>query len=228
MCPAPDYNSLTNQQNCQRVNVCSPSLASQSSDVLTPEQSQISYTYPIPSNVRTLSPDADGDDTDLTGLLYVPDLQTDECRNASLPWMPVNATHQADLPDNDFSLIALAPWVSPTCTLEYLAGTQGLATQAIVFYLPGNSTSMPPLPNDPVWNLGDGGQWKKQYRFGAYAIPGLSGSMIANQMVLYRGNLSTVPNAGQLAQAFHPSDYVRLWMDISIGKPPSLQTSRVC
>jgi hypothetical protein len=131
--------------------------------------------------------------------------------------VPVNATKVA-LPRNGYTFIALAPWISVDCTFAYLNAVQADLIRAFVFYLLDNSTDIPPLANDPTWGLGDGGRWKTTYKFPVYAIPSSRGSQLMSELASYSGNLTSVPNGHDLANQYPPSDYVRLAMDIDIGK----------
>ena len=131
--------------------------------------------------------------------------------------MSPNVTRRHNLPNTDYSLVAMAPWFSPECVLEYFASTGGAPIKAFIFYLPGNGTGTPPLTNDPTWGLGDGGSWKTKNHFPVYAIPGLTGSIIMNQLALYSGNVTSVPHGHDLASMYSPTDYIRLWTTIGTG-----------
>ena len=123
--------------------------------------SSISYTSLNSFNIRTLSTNSANAGTDVTGLLYTPDLiDGDPCINASAPYVPSNVTRQANLPDTDFDLIAVAPWISPECTLAYLSAAQQDPVRGFIFFPPDNSTDEPALANSQQWSLGDGGKWK--------------------------------------------------------------------
>ena len=155
---------------------------------------------------------------DVKGLLYTPSLlTTDPCLNASLPYAPKSVTTQDNLPDFDYDLVAIAPWISPQCTQSYLASARSVPTRAFVFFLPNQGESMPPKVNDPSWDLGDGGQWKKQNEFPVYAIPTSSGVHLTTISGYYSGNMTSVPFGANISQYFDSRDYVRLAMDISTG-----------
>jgi hypothetical protein len=133
-------------------------------------------------------------------------------------YTPANVTTQNNLPNNgQIAFLALAPWINVNCTKQFLNAAANDALRAFIFYLPDNDTQAP-APTDPAWDLGDGGAWKSTTKFPVYAIDGQSGVQIMQELVLYRGNLTTVPYGNLLAQQFPPTFYVRLTGSISIGK----------
>jgi hypothetical protein len=147
-------------------------------------------------------------------MLYVPDLgATDPCTNASKPYIPKNATRWEDIPGvNFFKYIALAPWISPSCSLSLLNSAALLSTQAFIFYTPDNKTDLPPPISSPVWNMNDGGQWKSTHHFPVYAIPGSFGHDLMMQSSLYSGNVSSAPFGKQLlADGVDPNNFVRIY-----------------
>jgi len=95
-------------------------------------------------------------------------------------------------------------------------------TRAFLFYLTDNDTGVPPLANSNVWGLGDGAQWKRNNKFPVYAIPGADGNEIMEQLALYSGNVTDVPNGHQLAGKYRPSDYIRLAAGIGTSGHNSL------
>ncbi|OCK87827.1 uncharacterized protein K441DRAFT_622381 [Cenococcum geophilum 1.58] len=186
-------------------------------DKFTTISSNISFQYLIEDDIRTLSTNGASSGTDPYGILYVPNLSSDDCINAEKDLVSPNATRRHNLPNTDYSLVAMAPWLSPQCVLEYFASTRGAPIKAFIFYLPGNGTDTPPLTSDPTWGLGDGGSWKMNNHFPVYAIPGLTGSIIMNQLALYSGNVTAVPHGHDLASMYSPTDYIRLWATIDTG-----------
>jgi hypothetical protein len=185
--------------------------------------STLSFDYGLQQNIRTLSTNGASSGEDITGLLYTPELaQDDPCFNASLPYVPTNATRPSNFPNNArYSLVALAPWISPTCTLSYLAAARELQTQSFLFFLTNDNDEAPPLANDAFWNVGDGGRWKADNRYPVYVLPGAAGSTLINATADYSGNLSSIPNAQELLETEDPSDYVRLYVDIDTGQANS-------
>ena len=182
-----------------------------------------SFTFDLQSNIRTLSTNGAVTGNDITGLLYTPDLsENDPCFNASLSYVPRNATKPSDFPNNArYSLVALAPWISPTCTLAYLAAAQEEETRGFLFFMTNDNTEAPPQANDAYWNVGDGGKWKQEYQFPVYVLPGASGSTLINATGDYSGNFSSVPNSQELSETEDPSDFVRLYVDIDTGESNS-------
>ncbi|KAJ4358327.1 uncharacterized protein N0V89_002909 [Didymosphaeria variabile] len=179
-------------------------------------QSNESFYFPVP-NIQTLSSKGVERGDDPYGLLYIPALQTDECRDSEKQYVPQNATRLANLPANSgYALIAVAPWFSPLCMKEYFATARNEPVKAFIVYQPNpNSTAVPPETNDQAWALNDGGSWQYNNQFPTYAVPGASGYLIASKMSDYSGNMSTVPYGDSLKDQFEESDYVRLWAKVT-------------
>jgi hypothetical protein len=183
----------------------------------------VSWQYPITTNIQTLSAKNNGGDP--FGILYVPDLRTEECRRneEESAHVPRNATRLRHLPpDTNYSLVAIAPWFSPACMQEYFESARQDPVQAFLVFLPGQSAEMPPLMNDARWALGDGGAWKSANDFPTYAIMSVSGNITMGQLSLYSGNVSEVPHGDAIAALnnplFQPTDCVRLWARIKTGE----------
>jgi hypothetical protein len=181
--------------------------------------SSISFAYNQQQNIRTLSTNGASSGNDVTGLLYTPDLaQDDPCLNASLPYVPINATRPSNFPQNGrYALIALAPWISPTCTLSYLAAAREVQTQAFLFFMTDNNSAEPPLANDAYWSVGDGGKWKSDNPYPVYALTGAAGNTLIAATANYSGDITDVPNSQVLLETQDRSDYVRLYADIDTG-----------
>lgn len=178
----------------------------------------ISYTFTT-SDVIVLSATGEVVGEDVTGLLYVPDLEPyDPCYNASAPYIPANVTRQANLPKIDYDLIGIAPWISPQCTQNYFAAARLDPIRGFIFFQPTNTTAPPPAVTDSAWDLGDGGKWKTQNNYPIFAVSGLDGVRLTVESSLYSGNLTGVPYGPQLASLYDPRDYVRLWVDIDTGQ----------
>jgi hypothetical protein len=169
------------------------------------------------NEIRTLSTNSATAGHDIDGLLFTPSLRKGVCSDAS-KYISPNATTPANLPtDPDIFWVALAPWINANCTLEYFAAVRGTPTQAFVFYLLDNGTSIPPVPNDPVWGLGDGGRWKSANSFPVYAVSSVTGQTIMSHLAEYSGNVTDVPNGHQLANDWPSMDYIRLAVELDIG-----------
>jgi hypothetical protein len=155
----------------------------------------------------------------------VPDLsKDDDCYAISEAYIPQNVTRQANLPPTDFTLIAIAPWISAECTLAYLSSALLDPTRAFIFYPPNNSTAQPPSPAADFWDLQDGGDWKTAYQFPVYAIPGAIGHRLMHQLALYSGNMTSVPYGHQISEIpnIDPRDYVRLYTQLSVSQVSTL------
>lgn len=223
--PNPDLAGGIDTNDFTEVNVFS-TVIDINGQLLTRVQSNISFTWTESGTIRTLSTTDASAGTDISGLLYTPVPDTQACPQWS-QYASVNAS-KAVLPRANFGFVALAPWINPSCTLAYLAAVQQDPIRSFIFYLTDNSTTAPPLANDPTWGLNDGGKWKSSNKFPVYAIPSASGNQIMSQLALYTGNLTSVPNGHELANEFPPSDYVRLAIEIDIGKVPPYSCNDQC
>jgi hypothetical protein len=175
--------------------------------------SNLSYTYSSNQDIRTLSDNGASTGNDITGLIYTPDFPEDSpCINASQPYVPANVTRLDSFPHPErLVLVALAPWLSPQCTLAYLAAASEVPTQAFLFYMPNNTT------NDRDLDLGDGGNWKTANNYPIYMLGGDMGYQLIGASAQYSGNISTAPHADELLKNHDNSDYVRLYADINTG-----------
>ena len=187
-------------------------------------QSGISFNALLKGNIQTLSPSITNAGSTIEGLLYVPDLRvSDPCTNVSKQYIPHNVTRQANLPSEGYNLVAHAPWISANCTKSYLASASSAGARAFLFYLVhGASNALPPLANDAVWDLDDGGRWKAQNRYPVYALQASDGAEIMQQLSLYSGNMTDAPNGDLLTEQFDSRNYVRLYSEISIESSSTL------
>ncbi|KAI9752228.1 MAG: hypothetical protein M4579_005704 [Chaenotheca gracillima] len=156
---------------------------------------------------------------DVKGLLYVPDLApNDACVDLSKPFIPNNVTRQANLPAKDYYLIALAPWISANCTLNYLASAAKAQARGFLFYPTDHRPNPPPPLKDQMWNLNDGGRWKSRNLYPVWAIPGSIGDDVMSHLSHYSGNMSVVDYGDQLTQQHDPRDYARLYVQVGTAK----------
>ncbi|EMC98926.1 hypothetical protein BAUCODRAFT_145927 [Baudoinia panamericana UAMH 10762] len=203
--PNPDYTSSL-PQTSHRINA------------------SISFTYLTSFNLRTLSSNAASPGDDVSGLLYVPDLDpTSACNNASAQYIPQNVTRRANLPNQNYYLIAIAPWLSPECVGEYFAAARQSPVRGFLTFLPEDTSSnIPPEVSSSVWGIGDGGSWKRQNAYPVYAIPGASARALLNASADYSGNMTSVPFGHTLTEIYDPRDYVRLFAAIDTSGASSL------
>ncbi|CAD6586583.1 MAG: hypothetical protein ASARMPREDX12_002460 [Alectoria sarmentosa] len=177
------------------------------------------------NHVQTLSTNQAGGDVE--GLLFVPDLDpSDSCFNASMRYVPSNVTRIGDLPTEQYYYLGLAPWFSAACTKSYLAAARRVAgLDGLIFYIPNNSTGSPPPISDGTWDLNDGGQWKSENKYPVYAIPGVDGAIIMEQLAQYSGNASSPKEQNILTQEqLDPMDYVRIYTTFGLSSGTSLPT----
>ncbi|KIX07189.1 uncharacterized protein Z518_01842 [Rhinocladiella mackenziei CBS 650.93] len=174
--------------------------------------------------IRTLSPNNPRHYDTIQGLLYVPELPlSTPCDNSTSSLIPANVTTRADIPPGDYPLIAIAPWTDPACVLSYLSVMRSDEVRGAVFFHPNNDSAQPPPVSDPSWSLQDGGQWKSANDYPVYAIPGMVGAFLLDELAQYSGNISQVPYGNELEQIYDLHDTVRLYarmdVDSSNGIP---------
>ncbi|KAG9984085.1 hypothetical protein KCU78_g21000, partial [Aureobasidium melanogenum] len=167
----------------------------------------VAFGVPQDTNVRTLNSAPQSPQS--LGFLYVPDVAA-VCAQP----LPQNVTRFRDLPPTN-SIVAIAPWLSPSCTLSYLQAASNDMAAAFVFYVP-DQTDPPLAPvNSPTWDLGDGGHWKSAVAYPVYAIDSAVGIMTIQQLALYSGNASSVLSPQDLAEhGIDPDTHLRLLIDI--------------
>lgn len=159
----------------------------------------------------------------------MPDLaNADPCVDVSSQYVPSNVTRRANLPPENFTLIALAPWISVECTQAYLASARVDPARAFLFYLIDNGTfdasAKPPPISSPAWTLNDGGAWRSDNPFPIYAIPTNVGNLLMHELSLYSGNMTNVPNGHEISELpdTDPRDYVRMYTSIDTANSSSL------
>ena len=188
-------------------------------------QSQVAYEHRFGTNLTTLTTtDADTLDGTIQGLLYVPDIEGHAaCENLQYDFIPPNVTRRDNLPPTNYNLIALAPWFSIDCTQAYLASARLDPIRAFIFYKPNNSTNKPQEVDSPVWNLDEDGSWKSVNRFPVFAVPGLEGQQMMDQLSLYSGNVTEIPHGDEITDLYgpNPRDYVRIWTELELTNPTS-------
>jgi hypothetical protein len=155
----------------------------------------VAFNFALDSNVRTLNSAYSPPSS--RGLLYVPNL-SGVCAQS----LPQNVTRYKNLPVNTDPIVGIAPWISPSCTLNYLQAASNDLVSALVFYIP-DQTNPPLAPaGSATWDLGDGGHWRSVTAYPVYAIASQVGEMAVAQLALYSGN-----NA--------PDNQLRLWIDVT-------------
>lgn len=185
--------------------------------------SSASFQFRIPDTIQTLSTKGVDNGNDPYGILYVPTLQSDACKDLEKDHVPANATRLSNLPlGKNYALIAVAPWYSANCTLEYFASARLNPTKAYFTYQIGKGLTPPPVLKDASWDLQDGGRWQSDNFFPTYALTSASGGNIMAQLDLYSGNISTVPNGPELAAEYNGTDYVRLWANVNTDSGSTL------
>lgn len=193
---------------------------------LTLEQSQVAYEERVGTNLTTLTTtNADTLDGTIQGLMYVPDIADyAACDDLQYDFIPSNVTRKSNLPPTNYNLIAIAPWFSMDCTQAYLSAARLDPIRAFVFYKPNNSSNKPQEVDSPVWNLDDNGRWKKDNQFPVFAVPGITGQNMMEQLSLYSGNVSEIPHGDDITELYgpNPNDYVRIWTQLEMKNPKNM------
>jgi hypothetical protein len=155
------------------------------------------------------------------GFLYVPDLPVDDpCLKQAEPFVPASAVRRSDLPPTDsYNLIALAPWISSTCSKNYMQSASLAPIRALIFYRPGNSSTTPPAASSAVWDIDGSTKWRAQGSFLVFAVPSSAGQKMMHHLSLYSGSVAEVPFAQNISDLYAPTadDYVRMWADMDIS-----------
>ncbi|KAF4592030.1 RING finger domain-containing protein [Ophiocordyceps camponoti-floridani] len=182
--------------------------------------SQIGYEDRISTNLTTLAttnaPKLDGT---FGGLLFVPQVTAvPDCDAQQYDFLPRNVTRREQLPPSNLNVVAIAPWFSIECTRAYLSSAARGSARALIFYKPNNSSNKPQDVDSPVWSLDDDDDWRKNYHFPIFAIPGLEGQKMVLQLSLYSGSIDQVPHGQEISQLYgpNPSDYVRVWTELTM------------
>lgn len=141
----------------------------------------------------------------------------DPCSEETSSFIPSNVTHRQNLPDLNSDIIALAPWSSPDCVQSFLAAERNDPLSAAIFYLPGNSSSIPLSTTNSVWDLNDKGSWRSENEFPVYAISGTAGGELMHQLSQYSGNITQVPYGDRLVKDFRSDEYIRVYSVIRVA-----------
>ena len=155
--------------------------------------------------------------------MYVPDLAHDDpCHDTANAYIPENVTRRANLPTTNYNLIAIAPWIDVDCTKSFFEAIKSDPLRALVVYLPDTDSSSPPEASDSTWDLNDGDSWRTKNHFPVYAISGVAGDRLMQQLSLYSGDLSRAPFSRNITSTYHPdpADYVRVWSELVIKDDP--------
>lgn len=183
----------------------------------------IGFTYQQSWNIRTLSTSHSTGGSDLTGLVYTPDLSPgNPCIAESAQYIPANVTRQRTLPQAEYQLIAIAPWTSARCARAYLdAASQDPVTGLFFFKPPGQVNDIPEA-DDGSWHIAGSAEWMNHAPCPVYAIPSANGERLLRASSQYSGNLTDVPNGQRLETIYQKSDYARLFAVVRLAGGSSL------
>ncbi|CAL5872988.1 uncharacterized protein PFLUO_LOCUS7257 [Penicillium psychrofluorescens] len=188
----------------------------------------VGFRFVLDNTVQTLSSYNAPKSGAISGLLFVPSLEPrDPCNSITLPWIPSNVTRHEDVWQFGYPILGLAPWVNDECTKSFLAASEKVGIQALIFFQPfSNETGLPPPPNDDLWNLNDRDAWKSDNHYPVYAIPGPAGETLMRELSWFSdgGNMSNVSNSSHPFMDHHAEDS-RLFAMIDINDPASQMPS---
>lgn len=171
----------------------------------------------LDGTVQTLSTTNSPDKGPIKGLLFVPGLDyNDPCNNLTTPFIPPNVTRHQDVLPFEYNTVGLAPWISAECTQSFLDSSQRMEVDALVFYIPSHDNDKPPGPKDSAWMLDENEEWKSQNNYPVYAIPGLAGATLMNQLSMYSGD--TIPPDSQNDSMSDEPGIIRLITLINLGE----------
>jgi len=115
----------------------------------------------------------------------------------------------------------MAPWLTPSCNLEYLSAARNDQASAFIFFLPGG-TDVPPPSTNPTWSIDNNNQWITSNPYPIYAMsPALAQTVLTNAGK-YSGNSDEIPNSAWLQQRYGNQVYYRLLAHIDIDQANSL------
>ncbi|KAJ5455372.1 hypothetical protein N7475_010493 [Penicillium sp. IBT 31633x] len=150
-------------------------------------EENIAYRFVLDRKVQTISSNGLPETGLVSGLLFVPSLEThDPCQKSTASFVPSNVTRYEDVSDFGYPLVGLAPWVSSECSLSFLDAAQKVGTHAMIFFQPSsNDTDIPPDSNSPLWTIDDEEEWRVHNHYPVYAIPGPAGITLINDLSWY-------------------------------------------
>jgi hypothetical protein len=154
----------------------------------------------------------------------VPSLEPhDPCYSITASSVPENVTRYEDVKDFGYSLVGLAPWVSPECSLSFLDAAKEVGTHAVIFFQPSsNDTGVPPDSNSPVWTIDAKKEWRLDHQYPVYGIPGPAGTALINDLSWYSGNPPATKRDNSNTQFVTQTENNRLFARLESGK------SQVC
>ncbi|KAJ5586823.1 uncharacterized protein N7459_002588 [Penicillium hispanicum] len=199
-----------------------PGSASNSSSSVS---ENVGFRFVLDRTVQTLSGSGLPDSGSLSGLLFVPGLAPHDPCNAILDsFIPSNVTRHEDVSEFGYSLIGLAPWISPDCTQSFLAASRQAGSGALVFYQPSSDeTGIPPPPNDKRWDLNDGYKWRMDNNYPIYAIPGPAGKTLMRELSWFSDGTpaNKSHNGSHLSTNHGAKESARLFTMIDAESPTS-------
>ncbi|POR36130.1 Putative RING finger membrane protein, partial [Tolypocladium paradoxum] len=226
---AAQQSSPRSPLTCRQTSIQQPSMGWRthgSLDACQEHHQLVGYEARISTNLTTLTTNSiEKLDGKFGGLLFIPQVTAvPSCDAQQYDFIPRNVTRRQQLPPGNFNVIAIAPWFSIECTLAYLRSAGQGSIRGFIFYKPNNSTNKPQEVDSPVWNLEDGGAWRKNNRFPIFAVPGLEGHRLVTQLSLYSGTVNQVPHGEEISQLYgpNPNDYVRIWTDLTMSNPTNI------
>ncbi|KAJ5142702.1 uncharacterized protein N7515_001489 [Penicillium bovifimosum] len=162
----------------------------QASNSTSEVDESVAYRFVLDRKVQTISSNGLPGTGLVSGLLFVPSLESqDPCYDITASSVPENVTRYEDVKDYGYSLVGLAPWVSPECSLSFLDAANEVGTHAMIFFQPSSTDpDLPPDSNSPTWTIDAKPEWRMEHQYPVYAIPGPAGITLINDLSWYSGN----------------------------------------
>ncbi|KAK9456150.1 hypothetical protein V1511DRAFT_496679 [Dipodascopsis uninucleata] len=154
------------------------------------------------------------DGTDITGLLYVPDISGYH-QDCGSDYLPKNVTAISSFPSTYYT-VAIAPLTNETCAEIWMDQAHHDGAIDVIFYTPSNSnTSLGLSWIDDVSTTGT-------RTYSVYQISTSLGEYLIQKLTYYSGNMTGAPNGLELTENYDFRDYVRVAVEIDTPKTSGL------
>ncbi|KAK9378165.1 uncharacterized protein V2V93DRAFT_376725 [Kockiozyma suomiensis] len=149
---------------------------------------------------------------DISGLLYVPTIDTDSS-TCGTDDIPGNVTTIADLPSG-YNIVAIAPLTDSSCASLWMKQAHTDGAVNMIFYEPSQSsnTSFYSASSQKAAAALVGDVSAATYSI--YYLPASLGQQMISYLSVYSGNMTGLPHGSELINYFDFRDYVRVAVEI--------------